>query len=97
MEVSAWTFSFRASDSQTPQIDVFDSTLKALLDGDPVGAATEYINQRYAELSVRLSNLLIDQAELRKPSASLLARIKRASNDARNYVVVGDPAVRLRA
>ncbi len=92
----AWTFSFSASGTtEGSQIDVFDSTLKTLLDGEPIGSATEYVNQRYAELSVRLSNLLIDQAELRKPSASLIARIKRAGNDARNYVVVGDPAVRL--
>ncbi len=91
----AWDFSFDVSGTQGSEIDTFDSTLKTLLDGEPVGAATEYVNQRYADLSVRLSNLLIDQAELRGSSKSLLARIKRANNDARNYVVVGDPAVRL--
>ncbi len=91
----AWTYSFDASGREQSQIDVFDSTLKTLLDGEPVGSATEYVNQRFAELSVRLSGLLVDQAELRRPSASLLTRVKKANNDARNYVVVGDPAVRL--
>ncbi len=91
----AWNFSFNASGTGGSEIDVFDSTLKTLLDGEPVGSATEYVNQRYAELSVRLSNLLIDREELKGSSVSVISRVKRANNDARNYVVLGDPAVRL--
>lgn len=91
----AWTYSFSDSGRPGDRIDVFDSTLKRLLDGHPVGSATEYVNQRYAELSVRLSNLMMDRDELRGPPPRVLQRVRTANNDARNYVVIGDPAVRL--
>ena len=91
----AWTYSFNDSEYPGHRIEVFESTLKRLLDGHPVGSAMEYVNQRYAELSVRLNNLLTDLEELRNPSQRELTEVQFANNDARNYVVLGDPAVRL--
>jgi CHAT domain-containing protein len=89
----AWTLSFNWTEEA--QIEIFESILKLLLEGYPVGFAMESINQRYAELSVELSGLLIDQQRLERGSKSRLNRIWQAHNDARNFVVLGDPAVRL--
>jgi hypothetical protein len=90
----AWSHSFlwRTSDSQT---EVFESTLGLLRDGYPVGAAMEYLNQRYAELSSLLTRMLqrIQTGETIDPQR--VSALWTAQNDARSYVVVGDPAVRL--
>ena len=89
----AWTTSFSWSDQA--QTQVFEDTLKILLDGMPVGAATEVINQRCAELSVEANGLWGDWRNSFSFNPDLLARVWKASNDARNFVVIGDPAVRL--
>ncbi|MCP4663846.1 MAG: hypothetical protein GY856_51335, partial [bacterium] len=91
----AWTTSFSWTGEETGEIQVFESTLKPLLDGHRVGFATEYLNQRYAEVSVHLSNLLEDRERRLSPDKSRLDRIYRANNDARNFVLLGDPAVRV--
>ncbi len=91
----AWGYSFGwpGVGSQTV---TFESTLDRLLKGYPVGAALDDFDLRYAELSTELADLLeqVDfgyQADPRK-----LATLWTANNDARGYVVIGDPAVRLR-
>jgi hypothetical protein len=90
----AWSQSFlwRTSEGQT---DVFESTLGLLRKGWPLGAAMEYFNQRYAELAALLT-LELQRAQLGEPvDAARLSVLWTAHNDARSYVVVGDPAVRL--
>lgn len=91
----AWTLSFSVSEDS--QIEVFDSTVKRLLDGHPVGSAMEFVNQRHAELSVDLSTLFMTRENPLAPSQSRsqFERVWKANNDARNFVVLGDPAVRL--
>lgn len=91
----AWGCSFQWRGQR--QLEVFRSALMDLLDGYPVGAAMEYFNQRYAELSADLTSEIDDIRNFgRIPDDFELASLWTANNDARNYTIVGDPAVRAR-
>ena len=84
----AWGCSFFGQRADE-QITVFQSALKRLMQGHPVGSAMEYFNVRHAELSVDLIE------ERAKGDEEHPANLWIANNDARNYAIIGDPAVRL--
>jgi hypothetical protein len=97
----AWGYSFlweRAGE----QLAAFKSTVDALLHGQRIGFAMESFNSRSADLSFGLLNELEDR-KYRPPRPETetlaedqaLAGMWTANNDARSYVVLGDPAVRL--
>jgi hypothetical protein len=88
----AWTTSF--SWSSQGQIELYENTLKRLLDGHPIGSAMEYINYRYAELAVEYGDLCKARDRLLDVDETHFARVYRANNDARNFIVLGDPAVK---
>ncbi len=90
----AWAYSFRAG--KTAQIQGFRDVIGRIMRGDRLGQATDQFNIRWAALSTELSETL-DQARLGlKLDPRSLANQWVARDDARNYVLFGDPAVRLR-
>lgn len=77
---------------------VFDGVMRKLLEGCPLGFAMEIINQRYAELCVDLAEMARDQERGIFPPDLWQERFSwlwRATQETRNLVVFGDPAVRL--
>jgi len=90
----AWGFSFVWPDAG-PQITAFESTVRRLLDGKPVGWAMEFFNQRYAELTSDLAAEVEALGFGKQLDETVLADLWTASHDARNYTIVGDPAVRV--
>lgn len=95
----AWPSSFvwlaKEDGTIPPQTEVFESTLKRLMDRYPVGAAVEYLNQRYAELATDLKQLLEDAQFPEFNQGAQLANTWMDANDAQWYTIIGDPAVRL--
>lgn len=90
----AWGFSM-VWPGAGPQTATFESALKRLLAGQPVGWAMEFFNQRYAELASDLASEIEALGFGKKPDETVLADLWTASHDARNYTIVGDPAVRV--
>lgn len=90
----AWAYSFK-SESGTSQVRVFKSTFKRLMEGHPIGSALEYFNNRYAELGSDVAQ----QIRAAKFGTAIdpydLSFRWQCTSDARNYCVLGDPAVRL--
>ena len=90
----AWSYSF-AWPRIGEQVDTYDSTVKLLLKGAPVGLAIEYLNDRYAALSTQLESEKEDIAFGKRRDDVAISSLWTARNDARNSVILGDPAVRL--
>src|SRR5262249_39364847 len=78
------------------QIGVYEQTLRRLLDGKPIGWALEAITLRHTELATQLSAELEDIRYGKNPDTRSLAGLWTATQDARNLIIIGDPAVRLR-
>ncbi|MBN1953707.1 MAG: hypothetical protein JW900_01545 [Anaerolineae bacterium] len=90
----AWGYSF-LTESGAPDIQAFETALRKLMNGEPVGLATDpSFGMRYADMAAELGESL---KELRFDDAFVsdreLVRLWTATNDARGYVVLGDPAV----
>ena len=85
----AWNAVFRG------EITVFEDAFSILLNGDPVGYAVEKFNLRYAELSSDLVTMIEDVDSSNTVDQYELASSWTSNNDARGYIVLGDPAARL--
>lgn len=91
----AWNLSFYTARSG-PQIQGFRDVMNRILIGERIGKATDQFDVRRAAISYDLADMYRD-LEYRKqiPDREVL-ETWIARNDARNYVILGDPAVRLR-
>src|SRR5262249_11123383 len=93
----AWGCSIQAAKVPDAQIGTFRNTIGFILDGFTVGHATSaQFGARFAALSTALSSST-------SPTAPVAARLSDRDlvmqwlerNDAQNYVLLGDPAVRI--
>lgn len=90
----AWAHSF--STGPNTQTQGFRDVMGRLMRGDRVGQATDQFNMRWAALSTDLAEVLDQMSRGLIVDPRRLATQWVARDDARNYVVFGDPAVRLR-
>jgi hypothetical protein len=91
----AWTYSFSwpgAGDDLT----VFESALDQVMAGGRLGAAMNAFGQKHADIAVSLNGILEDERFGAARNDPLLAGLWTANNDSRSYVIIGDPAVRLK-
>jgi hypothetical protein len=92
----AWSYSFQVGRG-APQIQEFRDVMVRVMKGERIGACTDQFNLRWAVLSAELSDLQRQQRALPgQVSDAALANRWVARDDARNYLTLGDPAVRLR-
>lgn len=91
----AWAYSIGTRDAG-PQLLPFENAIKRILKGQPLGYAMKDFNERYAALSTDLSDTLERVSAGEFVAGQDLASLWIERNDAEGYVVMGDPAVRLR-
>ncbi len=90
----AWTASFEGS-PRNEGIGAILYGVRRLLQGHTVGWAMEYLNQSYASLAAMLGNMDEAWHNREKVDRDQYLSLWLLRNDARNFVVFGDPAVRL--
>lgn len=94
----AWGFSMQDAKVAGPQIATFRNSIGTILSGAPVGhAMSKYFGAKFAELSALLLSATSPTASaaMKLTDRDLVNRwIDR--NDAQNYLLLGDPAVRIR-
>jgi hypothetical protein len=89
----AWSYSYEA-DGQ-PMDQSFRDVLTKLMNGYRFGSATDQFNFRWAALSIPLSDTL-QKMQVRRGLDQQAAQQWIARDDARNYILHGDPAIKLR-
>jgi len=91
----AWAYSF-VSDRGGAQLQGFRDVLGRILRGERIGQATDQFNIRWAALSAELCEVLQDKKNGKTVTTEEISSRWVGRDDARNYVILGDPAVRLR-
>lgn len=77
-----------------PQTQTFEAAFRNLVEAKRLGASLAPFSQRYAELSADLSALMLNQSLIDPPDRGDLEMLQTAAIDARNYILLGDPAAR---
>jgi hypothetical protein len=91
----AWAFSFQ-TDRGLSQVQDFRSVMELLLSGQRIGQATDGFNRRWSLLGSELQMLVEEREATGAVPVTSLANRWVARDDARNYLILGDPAVRLK-
>ncbi len=82
--------------SAGPQIKTFSNVLQELLGGMPVGHALDHISCRHSELATEITQQMADAMGAGDRLESLgTLRTWSAHEDARHFMLLGDPAARL--
>jgi hypothetical protein len=94
----AWGFSIQAPKVADPQIGAFRNSLGFILNGAPIGYVLGgNFGARYASLSTALATATSPTAPAgTRPSDQDLVTLWLQRNDAQNYLLLGDPAARIR-
>jgi hypothetical protein len=79
----------------TPQVQLLRTPLELLMKGQRVGLAVDALNSQWASLAAQLG-VALGGNRPGPNTAPLIANLFVARDDARNYLVLGDPAVCLR-
>jgi hypothetical protein len=90
----AWGYSFASAGGS--QLIPFRNALGQILVGRPVGHSMKDFNEKYAALSTSMSQVLRDIGFGQQVPDEKLATLWTERNDAQNYVLLGDPAARLK-
>jgi hypothetical protein len=81
----------------TPQAQLLRTPLELLMRGKRVGLAADVLNMQWSVLAAQLGMVLGASAPgAQPPRNALVKNLLIARDDARNYIVLGDPATRLR-
>lgn len=88
-----WGYSITWGDD--PQLNAYVDAVQMLLDGQPVGAAMEAFGAKYADLAANLAEEWKQAIYNKAIDDRYVSLLWTASNDARSYMIIGDPAVRL--
>ena len=92
----AWSYSFQVGRGAA-QVQEFRNVMTRLLRGDRIGYATDQFNLRWTILGAELTDAMRQRdSSPERVSDAVLANRWVARDDARNYLVLGDPAVHLR-
>jgi hypothetical protein len=92
----AFSYAFENTEG-TAQVQVLRNPLDLLMKGQRVGMAADALNLQWSSYAAELGLLVNrDSSTPASTSPTTLANFYIARDDARNYVVLGDPAARLR-
>ena len=91
----AWNYSFFTTTTEQQLIPYWNA-VRRILGGLPVGYALKDMRERYATLSAGLGKTFENMKFGINPSDQELVTAWAERNDAGGYVVIGDPAARLR-
>jgi hypothetical protein len=81
----------------TPQEQLLRTPVELLMKGQRVGLAADPLNLQWSTLAAQLGLALGGNLPgMPQPRSPVVANLFIARDDARNYIVLGDPAVRLR-
>jgi hypothetical protein len=92
---AAYGFSFNWPNLEEDQLTLYQGLLGRLSEGRPVGAALQPFGQQFAALSVYLDEEQRAMAAGKSRDDKRLLYLQYARLDARNFTLLGDPAVRL--